>query len=399
MSLLPVAEAQALLLAGLAPIYREEVTLQDAAGRTLDSDHAARVNQPPHDLSAMDGFAVRATDCTSVPVTLPVKIYLPAGEMPAWDLKPGEAARVFTGSVMPKGADSVVIQEDTTYTDKSVTVNEAPKPGRHVRKAGMDFKTGDVLLRAGTRLSYRHVALAAAMNLPTLNVHACPDVAIISSGSELVAPGATPAPGKIIASNGIALAAAVRQWGGAPQDSGIIPDDPGALKKALFRAAGADLIVTSGGASVGDFDYVQEAILANGGTIDFWRIAMKPGKPLMVGKLGRATVIGLPGNPVSALVCAELFLRPAIAALMGRPDPLPKPRIGVAATALPTTTTRQEYIRARSEIRDGAVHLTPTTNQDSSALSALAAADSLIIRPKESPEIAPGAPIQYLPLD
>lgn len=399
MALLPVAEAQARLLALLSPIYREEIPLGEAVDRVLDGDLAAKRTSPPHDLSAMDGFAVRSADCADIPATLKIIEGVPAGIMPTRTLGPGEATRLFTGSVAPEGADAIVIQENTTYTDETVTVNEAPRSGQHIRKAGMDFREGDVLMQAGTRLSHRHIALAAAMNQPVLNLFAKPTVAIVSTGSELVPPGADPGPGQIIASNGVALAAAVQCWGGHVDDKGIVADDFEALKHTLFRSCAADLIVTSGGASVGDHDLVQQVILDLDGTIDFWRIAMKPGKPLMVGTLGRAVVIGLPGNPVSALVCAELFLKPALAALTGQPNPIPSPLKGRLTGALPATTTRQEYVRAAREIRDGEVWLTPTANQDSSALAALAVADALIVRPPESPESGQGTAVDYLPLD
>ncbi len=401
MSLLPVAEAQARLLKALTPTPHETVALIEADQRYLSEDLSAKRTQPPFDGSAMDGFAVRAADCASVPSTLKVIEEIPAGKMPTKALGAGDAARLYTGSPIPAGTDAIVIQENTTYPDdlSSVTINKTPDLGQHIRKAGLDFRKGDTLLHAGQQLRPRHIALAAAMNHARLPVHARPRVAIISNGDELVPPGTEPGPGQIIAVNAIGLSAMVRRWGGEPLDAGLIPDDLGALAKAIEGAKNADLIVTIGGASVGTHDHVQDAIFHAGGSIDFWRIAMKPGKPLMVGKVGQASIIGLPGNPVSAMVGAELFLRPAIAALQGAPDPLPHARIGVIAHALPATTRRQEYIRAELKEIDGQASLQPVAKQDSSALAALASADCLIIRPPNAPEAVPGAALPYLPLD
>ncbi len=402
MALLPVREAQDRMLAKLTPLGPERVTLGHANGRILAEDLAARRTQPPFDASAMDGWAVRYADVTDLPISLKVVEEIPAGAMPRVTVGAGQAARLFTGSPMPEGADTVVMQEDTTYPEdlSALTINAISGEGRHIRKKGLDFETGAVLLHKGRRLLPRHITLAASMNHAELSVTKRPRVAIISSGDELVLPGVEPGPGQIIASNGVGLATLLASWGAEPVDFGIIPDRLDALTGAIKQASEADLVITIGGASVGSHDHVIGAIEGAGGTIDFWRVAMKPGKPVIVGSVGATPLIGLPGNPVSAFVGAEIFVRTALAKLAGEPDPLPASFKVRLAAPMGATTTRQEYVRATLEqTSDGVPLAHPLARQDSSLMSALAQADVLLVRPMESPAAEAGDLVDALGLD
>ncbi len=401
MALLPVREAQERLIKSLTPLGTERITLGKAAGRILAEDLVARRTQPPFDASAMDGFAVRHADVRALPVTLKIVEEIPAGKMPEAKVGAGEAARLYTGSPIPAGADTVVIQEHTTYTDdlSEVTVNEITGEGAHIRAAGNDFSEDDRLLAKGMRLDARAVTLAAAMNCAEVAVAKRPRTAIISSGDELVPVGTAPGPGQIIASNGIGLAVWLAAHGAEARDFGIVPDDVGALTKALTEAAACDLILTIGGASVGAHDHVGEAVQAAGGAIDFWRVAMKPGKPIMVGKVGAAPLIGLPGNPASAFVGAEVFVAPALAALEGAPDPIPAPLRARLAHDMPATGAREEYVRAKLEPgADGVPLAHPFPRQDSSLMTVLAEAGALILRPAGAGPAKAGEMVDALPL-
>ncbi len=402
MALLPVAEAQARLMAMLKPLEPELVTLADSAGRVLAQDLSAKLTQPPFDASAMDGFAVRTADVETIPVDLKVIEEIPAGNMPRREIGTGEAARLFTGSPVPKGADTVIMQENTTYPDdySSLTINEAPRPGQHIRPRGGDFTVGEVLLKSGTRLLPRHITLAAAMNHDVFQVSHRPRVGVISSGDELLPAGAEPGPGQIIASNGVGLCQSLKHWGAQPRDFGIVADRLAHLTAAIAKASELDLIVTIGGASVGSHDHVIEAIKAAGGTINLWRVAMKPGKPVIIGEVEGTPLIGLPGNPVSAFVAAEIFLRPAVNALSGAPDPFAKPFLVRLASPLPATTTREVYTRATLEPgADGVPVATPLRKQDSSMLSALSQADILLRRPLDSPAAEAGDLVEGFSFD
>jgi len=402
MALLPVREAQERLIASLTPLGTERIALGDALGRMLTTDLGAQRTQPPFDASAMDGFAVRFADVKSTPVTLKIVEEIPAGKMPQATIAKGEAARLYTGSPMPNGVDTVVMQEHTTYTNDltEVTFNEITGEGAHIRKRGNDFADGDVLLTKGTQLNAQHLTLAAAMNCAEVDVAKRPRVAIISSGDELVAVGAKPGPGQIIASNGIGLAAWLTARGAEPIDFGIIPDDVNALTVALTKAAHADLILTIGGASVGAHDHVGDAVKAAGGSIDFWRVAMKPGKPVIVGKVGETPLIGLPGNPASAFVGAEVFVRPALATLAGAPDAMRTPIKVRLATDMGATGSREEYVRARIEPgADGVPLAHPFGRQDSSLMSVLAAANALLVRPADEAPAKAGELVEALYLD
>ncbi len=316
--MLTVAEARARIVSAFTPLPAEQVSIANALGRVLAEPIHARLTQPPFAVSAMDGYAVRAADVARVPVALKIVGYAPAGSAYAQALKPGEAVRIFTGAPLPDGADAIVIQEDTQASGDGVLVKEGAPIGRYVRPAGLDFKHGDLGLAAGKRLGARDIGLAAAMNHPWLQVRRRPRVAILATGDEIVMPGEPVGPQQIVSSNGLALAAFLSAAGAEPVDLGVAADNRDALKRLSAGAAGADLLVTTGGASVGDHDLVKAALGEQGMAVDFWKIAMRPGKPLMFGNIGATKVIGLPGNPVSTLVCSLVFIRPALRAMLGQ---------------------------------------------------------------------------------
>ena len=397
--MIPVSEARARILAALRPTGSEIVPLADAWNRVTAAPVLARLTQPPRDVSAMDGYAVRAAETTSG-ATLRVVGSAPAGH--PWDgtLSAGEALRLFTGSVLPSGADGVVIQEDTTRDGDRVTITEAARAGRHIRRAGQDFAAGDVLLPAGRRLGARDIGLAAAGNHPWLTVHRRPRIAILATGDEIAMPGEPIPPGGIVSSNSHALAALVRAAGGDPVVLPVVADDRAALMAVADAVAGMDMLVTTGGASVGEHDLVQEALSARGLTVDFWQIAMRPGKPLMFGQLGAVAMLGLPGNPVSSLVCAILFLVPAIAVLLGLPAAPPQAVQARLGTDLAANDHRADHLRATLSIAvDGAVIATPFPRQDSAMLRVMAQADALVLRAPNAPALAAGAMVEIIRLD
>lgn len=397
--MIPVAEARQRILADVAPVGTEQVSLAEAAGRTLAADVIARLTQPPEAVSAMDGYAVRAADAGKVPTTLTVIGSAPAGRPFAGTVGPGQAVRIFTGAPVPAGADAVVIQEDTAaQADGTVLIKFAAAAGRHVRKAGLDFKAGDALLRAGRVLTPRDVGLCAAMNVPWLAVRRKPRVAILATGDEIVQPGEALGPGQIVSSNSWALAAFVTANGGAAINIGIAPDEKATLKTMAESARGADLLVTSGGASVGDHDLVQSALGEIGLSLDFWKIAMRPGKPLMFGKLGTTPLLGLPGNPVSAMVCSLLFLAPMLAKFLGRAETEPRRIAARLGSDLKENDRREDYLRAAlARAPDGAVVATPFPAQDSSMMATLAKADGLIVRAPLAPALEAGAGVEVIP--
>jgi molybdopterin molybdotransferase len=400
MALMPVAEAYAAVLKDAEALPEETVALNDAYHRTLSRDIAALRTQPPAAMSAMDGYAVRAAD--AVPgARLKVIGEVAAGRPFNAAIGAGQAARIFTGGVVPDGADAIVIQEDATRDGDTVIVNEAIKAGKNIRAAGIDFREGDVLLPRGTLLSDRSVALAAGMNHPQLPVHRRPRVAILATGDELVAPGAAPAPGQIIFSNVFALAALVRSEGAEAIDLGVARDTLEATSSSIRRARdlGVDVLITTGGASVGDHDFVQEALKAEGVDMAFWKIALRPGKPMMHGRLKSMRVLGLPGNPVSSYICAFLFLVPLIRALSGRTAVDHVFEHAVLGHDLPANDKRQDYLRARVEVGSDGVPVAASVGaQDSSLVANLAAANALIVRPPFAPAAAAGSPCTILRL-
>ena len=401
MALMPVADALAAVLSGAEPLAEEMVALDAAYHRVLARDVASLRTQPPQAMSAMDGYAVRALDAARVAARLKVIGEVAAGRPFERAVGAGEAVRIFTGGVIPEGADAVVIQEDTVTEDGGITITEAAMRGRHIRPAGVDFTKGDVLLTRGTRLADRDLSLAAGMNYPELPVRLRPKVAILATGDELVMPGVTPGPGQIVYSNGYALRALARAEGADTIDLGIAADTVEATTSGIrrARAANADILVTTGGASVGDHDLVKRSLEAEGVTIAFWRIAMRPGKPMMHGRLGTMRVIGLPGNPVSSYVCGFLFLVPLIRALSGRAIIHHARATALLGRDVTANDQREDYLRARLEERgDGALIATPVNHQDSSLLANLAAARALVIRAPFAPAAGAGSPCDILRL-
>lgn len=400
MALMPVAEALAHVLAGAEALGIETVALKDAHGRVLAEDLTALRTQPPHAVSAMDGYAVRASDVAAVPATLSVIGEVAAGHPFEGSVGPGQAARIFTGGVMPAGADTVVIQELTEAEGKTVTVKKASSKGRHVRPQGIDFKQGDTLLRKGVRLSDRDLMLAAAMNYPELPVTRRPKVAVLGTGDELVPPGSHPGPGEIVYSNGFALLALARDAGADVNDLGIVRDRVEEIAAAVRQAreSGTDILVTTGGASVGEHDLVQRALASEGLELSFWRVALRPGRPMMHGRLGAMHVLGVPGNPVSSYVCSVLFLVPLIRRLSGRRDAEPAPVPARLGRDLPANDERADYLRATlANGPDGPI-ATPVAAQDSSLMAPLARADCLVIREPNAPAAIAGSPCVILKL-
>jgi molybdopterin molybdotransferase len=400
-ALMPVADALSAVLAGAEPLSEEMIALDAAHHRVLARDVAALRTQPPQPMSAMDGYAVRSADAPHAAARLKVIGEVAAGRPFERPVGVGEAVRIFTGGVIPDGADAVIIQEDTVVEGSDITVTEAAIPGRHIRPAGVDFRKGDVLLKGGTRLTDRDLSLAASMNYPELAVRRRPKVALLATGDELVMPGSSPGPGQIVYSNGYALRALARQEGAETIDLGIaadtVEDTTAGIRRA--REAGADILITTGGASVGDHDLVKQSLEAEGVAMAFWRIAMRPGKPMMHGRLDGMRVIGLPGNPVSAYVCAFLFLVPLIRALSGRAVIHHVSETAQLGRPVAANDMREDYLRARLEVgRDGVLTATTVDHQDSSLLGNLAAARALVIRPPFAPAAVAGALCSFLRL-
>jgi molybdopterin molybdotransferase len=392
-ALMPVAEALARVLADAEPLAAETVPLAQAHGRVLAADVAALRTQPPADVSAMDGYAVRSPDVAKAPVKLKLVGEVAAGHPFRGTVGTGEAARIFTGGVLPPGTDTIVIQENTVREGDAVVVIVTSGKGKHVRVEGLDFKRDAVLLAKGRRLSDRDLALAAAMNHPTVPVHRCPKVALLATGDELIMPGGTPGFGQIVYSNGYATMALARREGCEVVDLGIVPDRLAETAAGVRRAreVGADILVTSGGASVGDYDLVREALAAEGLALSFWKVALRPGRPMMHGRLGPMHVLGLPGNPVSAYVCAVLFLLPLIRQLAGRSDVAPAPETARLGCDLPANEERADYLRAvLTTGSDGIPVATPAPLQDSSMLTPLARADCLLVREPFAPAAKAG---------
>ena len=401
MALMPVTEALSAVLAGAEPLPEEMAALDAAHHRVLARDVAALRTQPPQAMSAMDGYAVRSADASVVAARLKVIGEVAAGRPFERAVGKGEAIRIFTGGVVPEGADAVIIQEDTVVEDGGITITEAAIAGRHIRPAGVDFRKGDILLARGTRLTDRDLSLAAGMNYAELPMRRRPKVAILATGDELVMPGSNPGPGQIVYSNGYALRALTHQEGAETIDLGIAADTVEATTRGIRHArdSGADILITTGGASVGDHDLVKQSLEAEGVTMAFWRIAMRPGKPMMHGRLGALRVIGLPGNPVSSYVCGFLFLVPLIRALSGRTDVHHAHETALLGRDVAANDIREDYLRARLEVRkDGELVATPVDHQDSSLLANLAAARALVIRPPFAPPAFAGSPCDILRL-
>lgn len=400
MALLPVSDANARLLARAAPIkVVEKVPLAQAAGRVLALGVAAKLTQPPFDSSAMDGYALSAADAPVAGSELTVIGSAAAGHAFEGRLGRGETVRIFTGAPVPEGADTILIQEDAEKIGENrIRTTFEVAAGRHIRPRGQDFAEGETVLKAGLLLDFSHLTVAAAMNHPDLPVYRKPVVAVLATGDELIQPGGNPAPAQIIASNTFGIATLVRENGGEVLDLGIAPDRQDAIEKAISmaRLAGADILVTLGGASVGDHDLVQSTLKSVGMELDFWRIAMRPGKPLMVGSLDGMHVLGLPGNPVASMVTGMLFLEPLLRRLAGLPERRREVQ-GVTANALKPNDQRQDYLRSKLTRNDkGQLVADANPKQDSSMMKIFAHADGLIVRPPHAPELVAGEPCPIL---
>ena len=399
MALLSVAEALARVIEGLEPLETERVPLDQAGGRVLAKDLTARLTQPPFDASAMDGYAVRARDVAQLPATLKLVGESAAGAGFEGRVGAGQAVRIFTGAPVPKGADTIVIQEDTVTTNDAVLIKDAA-PGRHIRPRGQDFKKGETLLSAGTRLGPRELMLAAAMNHAELPVRRRPKIAILATGDEVMPVGTELAADQIVSSVPYGLAGLIDARGGEAMSLGIAKDELESIVMLARTGSAADILVTIGGASVGERDLVASALKAEGLTLEFWKIAMRPGKPLLYGWMGSQRLLGLPGNPVSALICAEVFLVPMLKALLGLREESRPEREAVLGEALEANGPRQHYIRAVSEWRpDGERVVRPLPSQDSSLVAALARADCLIVRAPDAPPAPCRARVRIVPLD
>lgn len=382
--LLPVADAQARLLDAATPVADVDmVSLELADQRVLAQDLHARLTQPPFHSSAMDGYALRAADAPQIGSVLTVIGESAAGHAFEGRVAEGQAVRIFTGAPVPEGADAVIIQEDTEVLGAGqIRTAFQVTEGRHIRPRGQDFVEGQTVLAAGTELTFTDITLAAAMNHAALPVYRKPLVAILATGDELVPPDGAPNPAQIIASNTFGVAALARKAGATVLDLGIVVDDEALIRAAIDKAidAKADVLVTLGGASVGDHDLVQAALKAQGMELDFWRIAMRPGKPLMVGSIGNMQVLGLPGNPVASLVCSLLFLEPLLHKLSHR-KPTSRETTALTATTLKANDQRQDYLRARiTGQEDGKPTVEAFTKQDSSMMNIMAQSDCLIVR-------------------
>ena len=395
--MISVDEALDRILSAFAPLPAETVSVSQALGRVLAEDVVARVTQPPADVSAMDGYAVRAEDVASVPVQLQVVGHIAAGSRQEAPLATGQAARIFTGAPLPEGADAIVIQEDTERDGERVTVKEAAARGTYVRPAGLDFRAGDVGVAAGRAVTVRDLGLIAAMNRPWVSVRRRPRVAVLATGDEVVMPGDPVGPSQIVSSNGLALCALVEACGGEAINLGIAADSADSLRRLAAGAAGADLLITTGGASVGEHDLIRSVLGEEGLDLDFWKIAMRPGKPLMFGRLKGTRMLGLPGNPVSSLVCGLLFVRPILDRLLGLARPAHPTEPAVLAADLGANDRRQDYLRATLRPNDdGRLHASPFHKQDSSMLATLAHADALILRAPHAPPAAAGTLVEVL---
>jgi len=397
--MISVKEAQTHIRAGVAPLGTETVALSNAVGRILAVAPPSRTSHPAETVSAMDGYAVRAADVDPLPAALTVIGESAAGHPFEGELSAGQAVRIFTGAQVPPGADTVVLQEDCDRDGDAVSVREI-EPGRHIRPRGQDFTAGDVVLAAPLRLGARHIGLLAAMDYPWVEVYRRPRVAILSTGDEIVLPGEPRGPAQIVSANGPALAAFVESRGGLPVHLGVVKDDRSALTAMAEAARDCDMLVTSGGVSVGDHDLVRKALGDAGLDVTFHKIAMRPGKPLMFGHLEQTPVLGLPGNPVSAMVCAMLFLGSALDRCQGLPGNGPIPSLAMLGAPIPENGGREDYTRAvLSDNGDGTQTVTPIFAQDSSMIGALANADAVIIRPPGAPPANAEEAVPVLRLD
>ncbi len=397
--MISVGEALSIVTRSLKPLSTEWVTAQSALGRVAADDVAARLAQPPTDVSAMDGYAVRIEDIEGVPANLSVVGESAAGAAFDGVVESRQAVRISTGAAIPRGANSVVIQEDTRRSGGDLTILKMPTRHKWIRPAGLDFQCGEILLKAGRFLTARDVGLSAAMNVPWVNVYRKPRIAFLATGNEVVLPGSPIGPNQIISSNSAMLAASISALGGEPVNLGIARDTEASLESKFGTLGGIDLLITVGGASVGDHDLVLAVLEKLGFDRLFHKVAMRPGKPMIYGLLGATPVLGLPGNPVSVGVAVATFVRPAIEVLLGIDRSGSELATAILKGDLAANDERQDYLRARLSHDDaGAVTATPLSKQDSSMLAALAGADCLIVRPPHAPPAATGERVPTLSL-
>ncbi len=398
--MLAVDDALARIIAALEPLQSQRIELTHAVDRVLAASITARRRLPAHDDSAMDGYAVRAADVPGPGATLTVVDEIPAGRTDARPLQPGTAARIFTGGCVPPGADAVMLQEDAARDGDRVTFTEGARPWQHIRRAGSDVQPGDAVLAAGRVLLPGDIAALAAQGRAQVAVRRRPIVAIASSGDELIdVDGGEPARGQIVNGNSLALAAAVRAIGGEPRILPVIPDDRAATERAIRAAARADVLLTTGGVSVGEYDFVGQTLAQLGGAkFEFWKVRIKPGKPFAFGHIGDCAAFGLPGNPISALVTFEVLVRPALLHLMGHRAIVRRPLEAVLDHDLAAGRGRREYKRGLVRRHAGRLHIDCRRNQSSGALSSLAGADALLPVPIGAPPRKAGETVQVLPL-
>ena len=396
--MLSVAQAQAQLLAGIEPLTSETIDLTTACSRYLADDITARMTQPPFAASAMDGYAIGWADRAGPWTVIGEAV---AGRGFTEPVATGQAVRIFTGAPLPDRTDTVAVQEDVVRDgDNIVLAGEGPpRRGANTRAQGHDFAAGDRLAGRGDRLTPARLGLLAAAGCGAVVVHRRPRVVLLATGDELVPPGTLPGPDQIVSSNGVMLAALFAAAGAEVIDRGIIADRSDALAAAIDAAADADLLITIGGASVGDHDLVQPVLRAMGAQIDFWKVAVKPGKPMLAGRRGTQRIIGLPGNPVSAYVTALLFAVPVARALAGATQLFPVVRHGRTTAPLAANAARQDYLRARAVATPAGWALTPFAAQDSAMLQVLADADALIVRAPGAVAVAAGAAVEFVALD
>lgn len=396
--MLSLDEAQARLLGSIEPLSAEVVPLADALERHAAIDHVARRTQPPFAASAMDGYAIRYDD---LPGPWRLIGESSAGCRFAGSVGVAKTVRIFTGAPLPVGADTVLVQEEAARNGKRVALggDGPPRCGAHVRPAGLDFEEGAHLVAAGERLTPARIGLLASGGYDEVAVSRQPRVALLSTGNELVAAGSPMSSDQIVDANGPMLSALLRQAGAIVKDLGIVPDDPLVMTAAIERARGCDLLLTIGGASVGEKDLVVPVLTAAGAMIDFWKVAIKPGKPMLTGTIGYTRVIGLPGNPVSAFVCAQLFVLPVLRQMAGVPTPLPPMVEARTTTPLQANGARRDHLRARLAWYEGAWSVTPAQVQDSSMLRMLAGCNALLVQPEYADAIPAGTVVPVIPLD
>jgi molybdopterin molybdotransferase len=394
-ALLALEDAQRRILARVVPLPAEQIALGEAAGRVLVEPATARVDLPPFDASAMDGFALRSAD---TPGHLPVVERIAAGRPASRALRAGEAMGIATGAAVPAGADAVIPLEHVVDHDNEIEIGERVQTGANLRPRGGDLRAGEVVVPAGVRLGPAQLGALAAAGIADISSTTRPRAAVLSTGSELRRPGEELEPGQIYEANSVLLAAQLESAGAVVEQLDAVADDEEAHRVALGRGLEADVLVTSGGVSVGPHDLVRSVGAELGIEEAFWGVAVKPGKPLWFGVRGQTLVFGLPGNPVSSLVCFELFVRPAVLALQGASEPLPRFEPGRLARSLRPNAVRTELVRARSRVADGEVELEVVTGQESHMIARAAGADALVLVPAGDEELGVGARVSFLRL-